>query len=437
MHTRTSTPDYFIAQFPGGGQRGYATVKLLEWFENETGLPTHQIFPYVTCGSVGILIASALYLPHPTQPKSALMSAAQLVKVFPDIASKTPNKAAMFKNTNDRMPFAEVVELFIGQGKLKDLLGTVFFSTHVIGAGSKSHKSHGKIIHPKTGVASFKGDPETKILDIAFAGTALPSIFPAYDGHIDLAFSEVYSDSVQSIKQLFSSEMIGAFVRVGNFRGVSKKLISRLYNDGYVLQTRAIFDAISDHAFAQTMGFARASFGKHVYNLEQEIDTTNKESPEIEANITTPAQFEKISRLMDHYISENEDMLRNLAALLKSTALKRLSLYPATGLNIPRFVQEHAIPEISQKKTTNENTLSYQFWQSAGKLTLAFLHLCQYGLKATFDIVNSSTMIRYRQAVHYHLQSALSSWEKKLLPEIKLSAEDRTPSALQNPIEPK
>ena len=176
-------PDYFVAQFPGGGQRGYATVKLLQWFEETTGLPTHQLFPYVTAGSVGILIASALYLPHPKHPKAARMSAKQLAEIFPRIAERTP-QPARFNNTNSRAPFSEAIDPLIGHGKLKDFLGTVFFSCHGIGGTSKSYELQGKCICPATGEVSYLGDPEERILDIAFAGTSLPSLFPAHKNKI-------------------------------------------------------------------------------------------------------------------------------------------------------------------------------------------------------------------------------------------------------------
>lgn len=354
-------PDYFVAQFPGGGQRGFATALLLKWFEKVTGLPTHQLFPYVTTGSVGILIAAALYIPHPDHPNAARMSAAQLVDIFPDIASKIPKKAAMFTNKNDRGPFSEVLELFIGDARLKDLLGTVFFSAHEIGGVSSSHKLPAKIIHPFTAQTTYNAAPDMRIMDIALAGTALPSIFQAYNGHIDLAFAETHAEPLQTSHDLFPNSAKGAFVRVGNFRPKVEKSRNRLHSSGFLRQTAAIFDAISDHSYAQTIGNANRLFQGLVFNLEQEIPEGYDNPPAIKANITTPEQFAKVRIMTEKYIEDNLEILSPLAAALKSVALTRMESYPETAFGIPPLIQEFPLPEIPKLAPKQYEETSHAF----------------------------------------------------------------------------
>jgi|GEM_PF-6964779 len=420
-------PDYFVAQFPGGGQRGFATVLMLDWLEKQTGLPTHQLFPYVTTGSVGMLIAAALYLPHPNHPNAARMSARQLLDVFPDIAARTPKKAAAIINRNSREPFADIIRIFIGDAELKDLLGTVFFSSHEIGGVSQSHKTPKKIIHPVSGKAEYSDiyPSNTKIMDIALAGTALPSIFQAYDGHIDLAFSQTYAASLLTIRRLFSAEAQGAFVRVGNFRGQAEKSRQRLYSSGYLTQSMALFDAISDGAYAQTIGFANELFKGLSYNLEIEIPKGYTDPPEIKANYSHPHQFIKIRVLVDKYISDNRKLFENLADSLKVVALERIKNYPETSFGIPPYIQEFPLPDIRVLNSISNDTMSYMFGLAAGKLTKGVVKFVEYTARSAFEYATSPPVMALVKKGNDKLNSGLESWERKLLPSMdrrKISA---------------
>lgn len=429
--TSQNKPDYFIAQFPGGGQRGFATVLLLDWLENKTGLPTHQILPHVTTGSVGILIAAALYLPHPEHPNAARMSARQLADVFPHIASRTPKKAAIFTNRNDRQPFADVISLFIGDAKLKDLLGTVFFSSHEIGGASLSHITPSKIIHPETGKITYEGNPESKILDYALAGTALPAVFTSYHGHIDLAFANSYSDSLYEIKELFGHNLKGAFIRVGNFRDITDKSFKPL-NNGGMIAMHHIMGAISDGSYAQTINFANKCFGNFVFNLEQEISPDYPNPPAITANITTPEQFKKIRVMTVKYIEDNIDMLNALAVTLKETALERLAKHPESTFGIPPRIQEFPLPEIPNMDADIHKTASYAFGFASGKLTKGMGNFGLYTMKTIFSLATSPPILKAVQQMNHEISRALKSCEEKLLPSYRIhDAANLTPSDIE------
>jgi hypothetical protein len=413
--TPDDRPDYFIAQFPGGGQRGFATVLLLDFFEKETGLPTHQLFPYVTTGSVGILIASALYLPHPDHPNAARMSARQLVEVFPEIAARTPKKAAIFRNKNNREPFADVLRLFIGEAKLKDLLGTVFFSSHEIGGASQSHKTPSKIIHPVTGQVTYDGDPESGILDYALAGTALPAVFTSYQGHIDLAFANSYSDSLYEVKQLFNHHAKGAFIRVGNFRDLTEKSFKPL-NSGGMAAIYHVMGAISDGSYAQTLRFAQKCFGQLVFNLEQEIDPDYPNPPAITANITTSEQFLKIRLMTEKYIADNRDMFDALANTLKDIALKRMATNPKSAFGIPAIIQEFPLPEIPDLDEYINKTPAYALGFASGKLARGVVNFGSSTLRKFFSIATSPPVMQAVTRFKKEIKDGLESWDEILLP---------------------
>lgn len=433
---KTTAPDYFVAQFPGGGQRGYATVKLLEWLEKETELPTHQLFPYVTTGSVGILIASALYLPHPEHPNAARMSARQLATIFPDIAARTPTPAR-FKNTNSREPFAEAIEPFIGHGKLKDFLGTVFFSSHQIGRLSESYIIHGKLVSPTTGETSYVGDPEKRILDIAFAGTSLPSLFQAYEDQIDLAFSEVPSETMVKIQRLFPHDATGAFVRVGNFRSKTEKSRAHLHSSGYLRQTLsfAITDAVSDHAYSQTVSFANTLFNGLVYNLEYEIGSDYPDPPQIMANITTEAQFKKIELMSEKFIADNILLLTDLAHALKTSALARMRIYPDTAFGVLPKIQEFPLSEIKALSQDTKST-RHMFSVAAGRLTKELSAAALYSLNSAFEVATSEPVKAFADQIKTVAEERLSRWGAILLPNTRPKNTEATLTALPPPIDP-
>jgi hypothetical protein len=433
MISQNTVPDYFVAQFPGGGQRGYATVKLLEWFEKTTGLPTHQIFPYVTTGSVGILIASALYLPHPEHLNSARMSARQLAKIFPDIAARTP-QPAKFKNNNSREPFADAIEPFIGHGKLKDLLGTVFFSSHKIGGLAQSYVTKGKLVCPTTGKVSYEGDPETEILDIAFAGTSLPSLFQAYEGHIDMAFSDVPAADMVKIQRLFPHDKVGAFVRVGNFRGTNEKSRKHLRSSGYLAQAAsfAINGATSDSAYSQTIRCANEIFHNMVYNLEYEIGADYVDPPMVKANIANDVQFKKIEIMSEKFILDNLPMLTALAKALKTSALNRMAQYPETAFGILPEIQEFPLCSIPTLSGDNQEK-SYAVVLAAGRLTRGFSEVALYSLRSALDVANSEPVRDMAEQFKERVDRRFSRWGAILLPNSQYSKREIAQAVLSPP----
>jgi hypothetical protein len=429
-------PDYFIAQFPGGGQRGFATVILLDWLEKKTGLPTHQLFPYVTTGSVGILIASALYLPHPEHSDAARMSAGQLAEAFPKIAAKTPKKAAIFTNKNDRQPFADVIHLFIGDAKLKDLLGTVFFSSHEIGGASQSHKTPSKIIHPITGQVTYDGDPESRILDYALAGTALPAVFTSYQGHIDLAFSNSYSIPILTIERLFPQGTKGAFVRVGNFRDITNREFKPL-NFGGMLSLHHFMGAVSDDSYAETIAFAQKCFDNLVFNLEQEIPPDYPNPPAITANITHPEQFQKIRVMTEKYIEDNKDMFEALAIALKEVTLERIAKNPRSTFGILPKIQEFPLPEIPDLEDEITKMPSYSLGFAAGKLVRGIGNFSLYGLKTLFSLATSPPILQLKNHWVQEIKHGWSSIDNVLLPPVSRKTGDNLPLPHSEHTEPK
>lgn len=312
----TRKPDYFIAQIPPGGQRGYASVLLLDYFEKQTGIPTRFLFPNVTASSVGILITSALYLPHPENKNVARMTAGQLSEIFPTATARLPKRPALGNRKNDRTPLEHAIYPYIGEAKLSDFMGTVFFSSHAIGAVSKSYKIYAKKINPVTNQSTYHGDENTRVMDIVLAGTAIPAVFPSHNKQVDLAFAEVPAPAMIEMQRQYAHHLQGAFIRVGNFRSKTHKSHQTLIESGVLAQTfRAARDfGTADMAYSQTIETANSLFGeKYVFNLEQEIDTSKKTSPQTSGIITTPEQFEKIRRNINKFIHDNKDILAQLA----------------------------------------------------------------------------------------------------------------------------
>lgn len=306
-------PDYFIAQIPPGGQRGYASVLLLDYFEKQTGLPTHRLFPNVIASSVGILITSALYLPHPENKNTPLMTAEKLCDVFIETA-RLPKYPVLGNQKKNRSPFEQSIYPYIGESKLSDFMGTVFFSAHKIGGLSKSYKIY----------TNHHGDEDTRVMDVILAGTAIPGIFQSHRKQIDLAFAEVPAPAMIEMQRQYPPHLQGAFIRAGNFRSSTRDSHNALIESGIVRQTikSSIRHAISDHAYAQTIETANALFGeKYVFNLEQEIDTSQKSAPKTSGLVTTPDQFRKIEKLMDKFIHDRKDILEQLASRAKEIAL--------------------------------------------------------------------------------------------------------------------
>lgn len=217
--------DYIIAQFPGGGQRGYATALLLKHLEEITKLPTHQLFPNVIASSVGIIIAAGLYTPHPDQ-KSALMSAAQLCEIFPKITKRIPNTVAKLWNNNDWNVLGDALHAFIGDVQLKDMLGSVQFSTHKLGGLHRSLVIFGKIIDPETGAVFYSEDKDTSLMDIIRMGTALPTVYKHHEDHIDIAFADACTIQIRKLEKVLKG--IGSFIRIGNFRTSDDPYVERL-----------------------------------------------------------------------------------------------------------------------------------------------------------------------------------------------------------------
>lgn len=347
-HTALTPPEYLIVQFPGGGQRGYATALMLEWFEKETGLPTHQLFPNVIAGSVGILIAAALYLPHPTQQNAPCMSARQLVEIFPKIAATLPSGLAYLDNKNDRTPFETALRAIIGHGKLSDFLGNIFMSTHKIGEINQSSFHFSKLIHPTSGEIIYSGDPEMSIIDIALAGTALPAVYPHHNGHIDMAFADTHADALITFAKAYNS-FKGAFVRIGNFRMATDPNRQLLEKGGYLRQagTGALLQAVGEHVLSQTFNLATQLFSApNVHNLECLINEDIHYPPKMRANITTPIQFERIQRVIAAYIEDNQEQFQSLANLAKTLADARMKENPHTTFGIPSLIQEYDLPAI-------------------------------------------------------------------------------------------
>jgi len=347
----SASPDYFITQIPPGGQRGYASVLLLDYFEKQTGIPSHFLFPNITASSVGILIASALYLPHPEDKNAARMTANQLSDIFPAITARLPKRPAYLHRKNDREPLEKAIYPYIGESRLSDFMGTVFFSTHTIGNVGHSYKIYAKKIHPSTGDVTYHDDKDTRVMDIALAGTAIPSVFPSHRNQIDLAFAEVPAPALIEMQKQYDRHLQGGFIRLGNFRSKIRGNNTTLIESGAVMQTlrAAINHAISDNSYSQTLQTANAIFGKeYVFNLEQEINTANKNAPKVSAITTTPEQFLKIKENIDQFIKSNKSLLECIAEHAAEIARKT---YPDKNLSIVEYALPAIPDDIPKKKS--------------------------------------------------------------------------------------
>lgn len=365
--------DYTVAQFPPGGQRGFATALLLEHFETATGIATFRLFPNVVTASIGMPIAAATYLPHPENPNAPLMKARQLVEIFPAITSLLPRSPAYIgRNRNDREPLAQALMTFIGEAKLSDLMGNISFSAHQIGALSKSYRLYSKMTDPQTGEVIFHGDPDTKLIDIILGGTALPAIYKSHDGLIDLAFSEVPAKAIIDLKKLHHGQ--GMFVRVGNFRTVKDNANKHLVDGSYIMQAAnaSVTGAVSDQAYSQTLEFVQSLFGRDfVYNLENEIPAGAPNPPSTLANMTTPEQFARVRSATQQYIESNKAILAELTDRLGENAIKRQQLSADTAFGL----REYPLPELPSTQTTkirDEDTQAYKAGYAAGRLTQRF-----------------------------------------------------------------
>ncbi|GEM_PF-2558550 len=350
MDTRTSLlPDFAIAHFPGGGGRGYAQVITEVFLEGHTNLSLHQLLPNIISGSVGFLITAPLYLPHPDDPNRPLLTAQELCDIFPSIASNLPKKAGLFLNRNDRTPLEQALLPYLGDYKLKDFIGSIHTTSHGIGRGSESCVRYAKYIDSRSGKIEYSGDPETTVMDIALAGTALPPVFRPHKGQIDLAFSNSIAVPVERFRQIHDSDAKGLYIRLGNFRMSQDQGHHRdLEVYGHFVQSlkAAIGRAISDHTYSQNIQLAETIFKENVYNLEQEITPQTPNAPSTSAILTTDEQFKRIKELTQGNIHKNFSMYAQLADTLGEMAVRRMNVNPDASFG------NHSIKAVRTKPFT-------------------------------------------------------------------------------------
>lgn len=383
--------DYIIAQFPGGGQRGYATALLLKHLEEITRLPTHQLFPNVIASSVGIIIATGLYTPHPHQ-NSALMSAAQLCEIFPKITKRIPNTVAKLWNNNDWNVLGDAIHAFIGDVKLKDMLGSMQFSSHKLGGLDKSHVIFGKIMNPETGEVSYSGNKDTSLMDIIRMGTAIPTIYKHHEDHIDMAFADACTIQILKLTKVLKG--IGSFIRIGNFRTSDDPHVENLKKSTLIkIIFGAVFDAVADSAYATTINYAREAFGnKRVFDLEHIFSALENKAPKTLANVTTDEQFRRIEDYVATFIEENKFLIDKFAARAKKIALQRMTNYPNSAFSIPPIIQEFPLPEIPDMDADIRKRPSYAFGFAAGKFVKGIGDFGLDSLKSLFGFVTSQPM---------------------------------------------
>ena len=383
--------DYIIAQFPGGGQRGYATALLLKHLEEITELPTHQLFPNVIANSVGIVITAALYTPHPHQ-KSALMSAAQLCEIFPKITKRLPNTSAKFWNNNNWNVLGDVIHALIGDITLKDMLGSMQFSSHRLGGLDKSHVIFGKIINPETGEVFYSGDKDTSLMDIIRMGTAIPTIYKHHKDHIDMAFADACTIQILKLTKVLKGT--GSFIRIGNFRTSDDPYVERLRKSTFIdIIFGAVFDAVADSAYATTINYAQEAFGdKRVFDLEHIFSALENKAPKTRANVTTDEQFQRIEEYVATFIEENKFLIHKFAARAKKIALERMTKYPESAFDIPAYIQEPHLPEIPDMDADIRKRPSYAFGFAAGKFVKGIGDFGLDSLKSLFGFVTSQPM---------------------------------------------
>ncbi len=425
---------YIIAQFPGGGQRGYATALLLKFFEETTGLPTHQLFPNVIASSVGIIITAALYSPHKDQ-KSALMTASQLCGIFPSITKRLPETAAKLWNNNDWDTLGNAIGLIIGDVQLKDMLGSVQFTSHKLGAVKESGIIFGKIIDPQTNKVIYDGNPETSLMHIIRMGTALPSIYKPHNEHIDIAFSDSCAIQILKFTKIFKGQ--GSFIRVGNFRTCNDPYIEKINRSALKdVVFGAIHDAISDDAYSRTIRYAIEEFGKDfVFNLEHVFSALEKDAPAVIANATTDDQFRRIETYTQKYIEEHRNILTAYATRAKEIALQRMNDSPETFFGISTNIQEFPLPEIPA--FNRETGIRKTFNVSGHALTKAS-QLCvraaRLSIQMAFQAATSEPVIdlleQAKSLVGSYLQRA---WEKCLPSLEEHSNPPRTQKAITPP----
>ncbi|HRK98043.1 MAG TPA: patatin-like phospholipase family protein [Alphaproteobacteria bacterium] len=398
---KPKTPHFTIAHFPGGGARAFATALKLAFFEEHTGLRTFQLFPEVITGSAGFLIATALYLPHPDDKSIPMMSARQLCERFPEIASALPRKPGYIKNNNDRAPLEDALKPYIGSATLKDLMGSIHTSSHQIDAGVNSCKHYAKFINMRTGQTEYLEDPETPVMDIALATTALPPVLKPHNGQIDLAFVDSIAFAVLRFLRNHPNEHQGLYVHVGNFRLLQDpKNHHLLENYGHIAQslTAALAKAIGNHTYSQNIQFARESFGlDFVFDLEQALEPNQQNSPRTEAIITSSVQFQRIHDSTKAYIRKNSETFTRLGDLLGEIALNQMASTPDTRFSTLRNIQERDLPSPSLSNSNKPQRPEYLSEIFTRQITTAALEILSAWQKVARNLLlppteNSKTL---------------------------------------------
>lgn len=320
-------PDTAIAQFPGGGTRTLATALKLQFFEEFTHRPSHEIFPHVIADSAGFLIAACLYLPEGGKPDHPVMKARTLCEMFFDIAQALPKRPALIANPNSNDELAKELRILFGDATLRDFRGSVYTSAHMIGKGADSFTPYAKLMTAKSDDVRFIGDPDHTVLDIALATTALPTVLIPHNNQMDLGFSKNISIPLLQIKEHIGPEHECLFVSIPNYRFTALHHEKIFHETGILPQALSFsfITAVSDHIISQNLYFARALLGEHaVFHLDQEIGNLPfNEMPSASAIARTRRHFELIRSHTERHITENLATYEKLGSLLLSTIKQR------------------------------------------------------------------------------------------------------------------
>lgn len=348
--SRINEIEYPLAFKAEGGSAGCVQAYFLAFFEKVTGMPILHLFPEVAASSVGSMPIGALYTRHPEHPTAPRMSARQYLQTFPSVAARLPKDIAVFgkKKPDGYLPLMDAVKLFIGDTRLKDLLGTVSISAHLVQGGADSYVTFNRFVHPETGEITFPdSDPEKPLYDIIRGATANPFLFAPHDNIADLAIAQYPAPFLINRSRTHGFGKKGGYFYFGNLFEAHNKRASSFESGGALKVGIAAPPEIRNGIYSQMIQSAKALFDDRVFIFDIRIDQNTENAPSTDANVATPEQFERIRVMTERYIEENKDVLTALALHLKKLAQERIAKNPAMTFGIEPYIQEFPLPEIT------------------------------------------------------------------------------------------
>ncbi|WP_250311988.1 patatin-like phospholipase family protein [Rickettsia endosymbiont of Oedothorax gibbosus] len=356
----------------GGGVKGIMQLEMLAEMESQMGIPVSKMFQTSTGTSVGGLIAVLLAIPKEpgsTEPRFSAAEALELFEntttdIFPQHWYHVGKMGQIFSHKYSQKPLKALLDKYLGDMKLEDLLGRVLITTFDLNAKEsiKIFDSHNA--------------PGVKAKDVILATTAAPSYFKSVKLDDENGVSRVLVDggvgynrpAAEAIKYLKSGlnrdqqrELLDDMTLVAlNFKSPNEKkdplpphldgLLPQMVN-GLVGD---IMKAAQDAATAEVKRDLAEDGQFTEFLLPVPKGSTKLDN-------SKPANMAKLKKAAEKYVEDNKELIEKLCTTLVKNVQAReesLKLHDAQSVEESSVLSEDKKSDNIDKKGQDKDTVN-------------------------------------------------------------------------------